>query len=111
MAARPWTATAGGLLLVVRLTPRGGRDAIEGIEELADGRAVLKVRVRATPSEGEANAALARLIARTLGVAARDVALTGGGAGENLRDRLVSRFRSSHHSAAHSFANFGIEGH
>ena len=25
--------------------------------------------------------------------------------------RLVSRFRSSHHCAAHSFANFGIEGH
>jgi len=85
MAARPWTAAAGGLLLVVRLTPRGGRDAIDGIEELADGRAVLKVRVRATPSEGEANAALARLIARTLGVAARDVALTGGAAGRIKR--------------------------
>jgi len=55
MAARPWTAAAGGLLLVVRLTPRGGRDAIDGIEELADGRAVLKVRVRATPSEGESS--------------------------------------------------------
>jgi len=27
------------------------------------------------------------------------------------RSRLVSRFRSSHHCAAHSFANFGIEGH
>src|SRR5262245_17568500 len=25
--------------------------------------------------------------------------------------RLVSRFRSSHHCAAASFANFGIEGH
>jgi len=85
MAARPWTAAAGGLLLVVRLTPRGGRDAIDGIEELADGRAVLKVRVRAAPSEGEANAALARLIARTLGVAARDVALTSGAAGRIKR--------------------------
>jgi len=85
MAARPWTATAGGLLLVVRLTPRGGRDAIEGIEELADGRAVLKVRVRAAPSEGEANAALVRLLARTLGVAARDVTLTAGAAGRIKR--------------------------
>jgi len=26
-------------------------------------------------------------------------------------NRLVSRFRSSYHFAAHSFANFGIEGH
>src|SRR5262249_6057695 len=34
---RPWSATPGGILLVVRLTPKGGRDAVEGIEELADG--------------------------------------------------------------------------
>jgi uncharacterized protein YggU (UPF0235/DUF167 family) len=42
----------------VRLTPRGGRDAIDGIEPLSAGRRVLKVRVRAAASEGEANAAL-----------------------------------------------------
>ena len=42
----------------VRLTPKGGRDAIDGIEELADGQCVLKARVRAAPSEGEANDAL-----------------------------------------------------
>jgi len=70
---------------MVRLTPRGGRDAIDGIEELADGRAVLKARVRAAPSEGEANAALVRLIARTLGVAPRNVALTTGAAGRIKR--------------------------
>src|SRR2546427_4302990 len=29
----------------------------------------------------------------------------------NARQPLVSRFRSSHHSAAPSFANFGIAGH
>jgi uncharacterized protein (TIGR00251 family) len=78
MAARPWTTTAGGILLVVRLTPKGGRDAIDGIEDLGDGRAVLKARVRAVPSEGEANAALVRLMARALGVAPRDVAVAAG---------------------------------
>ena len=57
----------GRRVLDVRLTPRGGRDAIEGVEQLADGRAVLKARVRAAPSEGEANAALCRLIADALG--------------------------------------------
>ena len=50
----------------VRLTPRGGRDAIEGTERRADGRAVLKVRVRAVPSAGEANAALCLTIAKAL---------------------------------------------
>jgi len=89
MAARPWTATAGGLLLAVRLTPRGGRDAIDGVEELADGRAVLKVRVRAAPSEGEANAALLRLIARELGIAPRDVALAAGATGRIKRLTVI----------------------
>jgi len=64
--------------LAVRLTPKGGRDAIDGIEVLADGRPLLKARVRAAASEGEANAALTRLIARTLAVPARDVAIVAG---------------------------------
>ena len=62
----------------MRLTPKGGRDAIDGIEILADGRAVLKARVRAAPSEGEANDALCRLIAKAVGVPPRDVALVAG---------------------------------
>ena len=74
----PWVAVAGGIALSVRLTPKGGRDAIDGIELLADGRSVLKVRVRAAPSEGEANDALLRLIAKAVGVPPRDVVLTAG---------------------------------
>jgi uncharacterized protein len=75
---RPWRIEADGLMLAVRLTPKGGRDAIETVERLADGRSVLKVRVRAAASEGEANAALVRLVAKSLGVAARDVSLVAG---------------------------------
>jgi len=75
---RPWSAVAGGVALAVRLTPKGGRDAIDGIETLADGRSVLKARVKAAPSEGEANDALIRLVAKTAGVPPRDVALTAG---------------------------------
>lgn len=71
-------APDGGIVLTVRLTPKGGRDAIDGIERMADGRAALKVRVRAAPIEGEANDALTRLIARSLGVAPRAVALVAG---------------------------------
>ena len=65
-------------MVSVRLTPKGGRDAIDGVAQLADGRCVLKVRVAAAPSEGEANTALARLIAKAIGVPPRDVALTAG---------------------------------
>ena len=66
------------MVLTVRLTPRGGRDAIDGIEMLADGRCVLKARVRVPASEGEANAALIKLLARALGVAPRAVTLVAG---------------------------------
>lgn len=78
MAGEPWSVTSGGLVLHVRLTPKGGRDAIDGIETMSDGRSVLKVRVRAVPSEGEANAALCKLIAKSLRVPTRDVTLAAG---------------------------------
>ena len=57
-ASEPWVEAAQGVLITVRLTPRANRDAIDGVETLSDGRRVVKLRVRALPSEGEANAAL-----------------------------------------------------
>ena len=45
----PWRVRAEGLEVRVRVTPRGGRDAIDGVESLSDGQPVLKVRVRAIP--------------------------------------------------------------
>lgn len=76
--SEPWTVAGDGLRLTVRLTPRGGRDAIDGVETLANGRPVLKVRVRAIPSEGEANAALIALLARELGLPRSTVTLAAG---------------------------------
>jgi uncharacterized protein (TIGR00251 family) len=74
----PWAISADGLVVTVRLTPKGGRESIDGILRLSDGSTVLKARVAAAPTEGEANDALVRLLARTLGVAPRDVTLVGG---------------------------------
>jgi uncharacterized protein (TIGR00251 family) len=77
-AAPAWVATPDGVVITVRLTPRGARDAIDGIETRADGSTVLKVRVRAIPSEGEANAALGRVLAKVLAVPPRDVEIVSG---------------------------------
>jgi uncharacterized protein len=86
---RPWTLTGDGVTVSLRLTPKGGRDAIDGIATLADGQPVLKVRVAAAPSEGEANAALVRLIAKALRVPPRAVTLTAG-ASSRLKRLTIS---------------------
>jgi uncharacterized protein (TIGR00251 family) len=92
-SAIPWTLTADGVVLDVRLTPRGGRDAVEGIEYLADGRSVLKARVRAAPVEGEANEALQRLLAKELGIAPRHIEITAGTAARIKRLRIAGEPR------------------
>ncbi len=86
---RAWAPAPDGLIVTVRLTPKGGRDSIDGIETLSDGRAVLKARVRAAPSEGEANAALGRVLAKTLGVPPRDVAIVGGATSRIKRVKVI----------------------
>ena len=64
----PWRYSAQGISIALRVTPRGGRDDIDGIETLADGRTVVKVRVRAVADGGEANRAVVELLAKALGV-------------------------------------------
>jgi uncharacterized protein len=73
-----WSAEAGGIALWLRLTPKGGRDALEGVEALSDGRKVLKARVRAAPEDGRANAALIELVAKTLQAPKSAVSLVSG---------------------------------
>ena len=64
----PWRASSEGISVALRVTPRGGRDDIDGIETLSDGRSVLKVRVRAIADGGEANRAVTELLAKSLRV-------------------------------------------
>jgi uncharacterized protein (TIGR00251 family) len=74
----PWRYSAQGISLALRVTPRGGRDDIDGIETLANGRAVVKVRVRAIAEGGEANRAVMDLLAKALGVRKANVRLLAG---------------------------------
>ena len=66
------------LSLYLRVTPNAGRDAIEGVEIRDDGRAVLRVRVRAVPDDGKANAAVLALLAKALSVPRSSMAVTSG---------------------------------
>ncbi|WP_440983866.1 DUF167 domain-containing protein [Shinella sumterensis] len=64
--------------LSVRLTPNGGRDAVEGWETGADGESYLKARVSDPPDKGKANKALIALVAKAAGVAKSAVSLVSG---------------------------------
>jgi len=60
------------------LSLEGGRDDIDGLETLADGRMVVKVRVRAIAEGGEANRAVTELLAKALGVPKARVRILSG---------------------------------
>ena len=74
----PWRYSTEGISIALRVTPRGGRDDIDGIETLANGRSVVKVRVRAIAEGGEANRAVTELFAKALGVSKARVRILSG---------------------------------
>lgn len=67
-----------GVTLFIRVTPNAGRDAIEGVELRDDGMAVLRLRVKAVPDKGRANAAAVALLAKALGVPKSALSLVSG---------------------------------
>src|ERR1700728_2720896 len=74
----PWRYSMEGISVALRVTPRGGRDDIDGIETLANGRVVLKVRVRAIAEGGEANRAVTELLAKALAIPKARVRILSG---------------------------------
>ena len=76
--ADPWRFSTQGISVALRVTPRGGRDDVDGIETLANGKTVVKVRVRAIADGGEANRAVIELLAKALGVPKRQVRILSG---------------------------------
>src|SRR3977135_707193 len=78
MLMDPWRYSTEGISVALRVTPRGGRDEIDGVETLANGRRGVKVRVRAIAESGEANRAVTELIAKALGVPKAKVRILSG---------------------------------
>ena len=73
--------------IAVRVTPKGGRDAVEGVTEDAAGRSALKLRVSAPPENGKANKAVAVLLANFFDLPKSSMALLSG---ETARNKLFS---------------------
>jgi uncharacterized protein YggU (UPF0235/DUF167 family) len=60
------------------VTPNASLDRIDGPEALADGTTVLRIRVRALPEGGRANAAVLALLAKALALPKSDLTLVAG---------------------------------
>jgi uncharacterized protein (TIGR00251 family) len=100
---RPYTVTASGLSLALRVTPKARRNRIEGIVDEADGSTALKVAVTAAPEGGKANAAVIALLAKewrlaksaftvTRGVGNRRKTVAIEGDGAALKERIDGWF-------------------
>lgn len=88
-AASPFAAEAGGVRIAVRLTPKAGRDCIDGVKPTASGARQLCVKVTAVPERGKANAALLRLLAKSWRVPASRLSLLSGETDRNKVLRLT----------------------
>jgi len=71
-------AVAPNVRFAVRLTPKGGRDRVEGWAVDSGGRRYLKARVSAPPEDGKANEALVQLLAKALNVGKSKVRIVSG---------------------------------
>ena len=78
MSDDPWRSTPDGIVVACRLTPRGGRDAVDGVARLSDGTSVLLTRVRCAPEHGRANEALCALLATMLDTPASRIRIATG---------------------------------
>jgi len=80
--AKPYRVEDQRLRLSVRVTPKAGADAVDGLYRRDDGAVSLKLRVRAQPEKGRANKAVISVLAKALGCAKSNISLSAG-----LKDR------------------------
>ena len=65
-------------MLAIRVSPRSAKPGIGGWREGADGREELEVRVAEAPTDGAANAAVVKLLAKALGISRSELSIISG---------------------------------
>ena len=85
----PYSATADGVRLAVRLTPRSSRNGIDGIVRDADDRPLLAIRLNAPPVDGAANKALIAFLADALKLRKADIVIRSGETGRTKMLQLT----------------------
>jgi uncharacterized protein len=72
-------------VLPIRVTPRSAKPGIGGWREGADGREELDVRVAETPTDGAANEAVVKLLAKALGISRSQLSIISGATSRHKR--------------------------
>ena len=76
------------IVIAIKVTPRSARPGIGGWRIGANGREELEVRVSAAPADGDANAAVIRLLSSELGIPKSAIAIVSGGTSRHKRISL-----------------------
>lgn len=87
MLPLPFSIEKETLRLSVRITPKASMNAILGQQEIGEGKTALKVSVTAPPEKGKANAALIKLLSKSLKCPKSSCDIV---AGETDRNKVVS---------------------
>jgi uncharacterized protein (TIGR00251 family) len=72
-------------LLAIRVTPRSSKPGIGGWRTGADGRDELEVRVAEAPTDGAANDAVVKLLAKALKISRAELKIVSGAASRHKR--------------------------
>ena len=76
------------MIVAIRVTPRSSKPGIGSWRTGADGREELEVRVAAAPTDGEANKAVIKLLARALGLPKGSIEIVSGDSSRHKRIAL-----------------------
>ena len=76
--SQPFARHADGVQVHVRVSPRAGREGVEGIVTDGDGQVALKVAVSAPPEDGKANKAVIQVLAKAWRVPKSSISVVRG---------------------------------
>jgi uncharacterized protein (TIGR00251 family) len=74
--------------IAIYVTPRSAKPGIGGWRKDADGREELEVRVAAAPTDGAANSAVVKVVAKALGINRSQVFIAAGATSRHKRVEL-----------------------
>ncbi|MCF2514415.1 DUF167 domain-containing protein [Sphingomonas sp. G124] len=78
-----------GCAIAIRVTTRSSKPGIGDWRKDADGREELEIRVSAAPTDGEANAAVIKLLAKKLGIPRSSIEIVSGESSRHKRIALA----------------------